>query len=156
MNCVTRVSVALVSAAICLPCALAENQDGLVKENPGQLGVYVVSDANCPFEQQDLLAVATSRMTAQQLEPKDFQAGELYLRIIVSCLKTENGGGFIYNDQVDFVVAQEAGVMRPWQGIYGAFGIGQAQRILQIVEQSIDSALADYVDSNPDLQAVPR
>jgi hypothetical protein len=141
----------LTSAAV-----YAEGHEGLRKETPGQLGLYVVSDASCPFKMGQLEDLANARLSAMHLVGKSFQADEVYLRVIVSCLRSEYGGGYIYNGQLDFVVAQETGVMRPWQGIYGVFGVGDSDRILSVVGDSLGAAIQDYVDSNPGLASESR
>ncbi|MCJ7557966.1 MAG: hypothetical protein MUP90_13760 [Gammaproteobacteria bacterium] len=149
------VSLMLILAGLRFSDASAETQDGLVKGTPEILGIFVTSDLSCPFEQQELEELVIAGMVDLQLRPKPFVAQELYLKVIVSCLNSGLGGGYLYNGQVDFVIAQSEGVMRPWQGIYGAFGIGQTDRILQVVGESVRGALRDYADSNPDLNNSP-
>lgn len=145
------VSLMLILARVGISDAFAEAQDGLVKGNPESLGIFVTSDPSCPFALQELEELVVAGMIDLHLQPKPFAAQELYLKVIVSCLHSELGGGYLYNGQVDFVIAQSDGVLRPWQGIYGAFGFGSADRILQVVGEAILGGLRDYVDSNPEL-----
>ena len=145
------VCLMLVLTRVGISDAFAEVQDGLAKSAPESLGLFVTADASCPFPLQELEELVSAGMLDLQLQPKPFVAQELYLKVIVSCLNNELGGGYLYNGQVDFVIAQAEGVLRPWQGIYGAFGFGSADRILQVVGEAIRGGLRDYVDSNPDL-----
>jgi hypothetical protein len=153
MSRIISVCLTLVLATLTSPYAYAEAQDGLVKSTPEVLGIFVTSDSSCPFELQELEELVIAGMVDLHLQPKPFAAGELYLKVIISCLNSELGGGYLYNGQVDFVIAQSEGVLRPWQGIYGAFGIGPADRILQVVGEAIRSGLQDYVESNPELNS---
>jgi len=146
--CLTLILTALTSSNV-----FAEAQGGLVKSTPEILGIFVTSDLSCPFEPQELEELVIAGMVDLQLRPKPFVAQELYLQVIVSCLNSELGGGYLYNGQVDFVIAQSEGVLRPWQGIYGAFGVGPVDRILQVVGEAIRTGLRDYADSNPGLNS---
>ena len=153
MRRILAVCLTLILTTLMPPEVFAEAQDGLVKSAPEALGIFVTSDLSCPFELQELEELVIAGMVDLHLRPKPFAAQELYLKIIVSCLHSELGGGYLYNGQVDFVIAQSEGVLRPWQGIYSAFGIGPADRILQVMGEAIRSGLQDYVDSNPILKS---
>ena len=151
MRRIIAVCLTLILTALAASNLSAEAQDGLAKATPEILGIFVTSDPSCPFELQELEELVIAGMVDLHLRPKPFAAQELYLKVIVSCLNSELGGGYLYNGQVDFVIAQSDGVLRPWQGIYGAFGIGPADRILQVVGEAIRNGLQDYADSNPEL-----
>ena len=128
----------------------AESHEGLLKDNPERLGIFVDADQTCPFVRDDLLEIVTGEMTHQNLSAKKFEAQEVYLKVIVSCAKSE-AGGYVYNVMVDFVIAESRGLVRPWQGIYGAYGLGRTGSILQVAGEATRDALRDYLDSNPDL-----
>jgi len=128
----------------------ASAREGLTKENPERLGIFVDADQTCSFDRADLLEIVTSEMAHRNLRAKKFEAEELYLKVIVSCAKSE-AGGYVYNVMVDFVIAESRGLVRPWQGIYGAYGLGRTGSILQVAGEATRDALRDYLDSNPDL-----
>lgn len=145
-------AVPLLVGALCSTAVHAEAHHGLVKENPERLGIFVDADQTCPFDRSELQEIVTGEMAHQGLSPKKFEAEEIYLKVIVSCARSE-AGGYLYNVMVDFVVAESRGLVRPWQGIYGAYGLGRTGSILQVAGEATHSALGDYLDSNPGLGA---
>ena len=132
--------------------AHAEAYEGLLKEHPQRLGIFVDADETCPFDRSELEDIVTGEMGHQGLEPKKFEAQEVYLKVLVSCASSP-AGGYLYNVMVDFVVAETRGLVRPWQGIYGAYGLGRTGSILQVAGEATRDALGDYRDSNPGLKA---
>jgi hypothetical protein len=128
----------------------AEAHEGLLKDDPERLGIFVDADQTCPFVRDDVLEIVTGEMTHQNLRAKKFEAQEVYLKVIVSCAMSE-AGGYVYNVMVDFVIAEPRGLVRPWQGIYGAYGLGRTGSILQVAGEATRDALRDYLDSNPGL-----
>ena len=130
----------------------AEIYEGLLRANPERLGIFVDADQTCPFGREELEEIVTGEMFHQGLKPKKFEAQDVYLKVIVSCASSE-AGGYVYNVMVDFVVAETRGLVRPWQGIYGAYGLGRTGSILQVAGEATSHALSDYLDSNPELRA---
>lgn len=143
--------MALALAALSSVSVHAETYEGLLRANPERLGIFVDADQTCPFGRTELEDIVTGEMAHQGLKPKKFEAQDVYLKVIVSCASSE-AGGYVYNVMVDFVVAETRGLVRPWQGIYGAYGLGRTGSILQVAGEATSHALKDYLDSNPDLQ----
>lgn len=146
----------LVLSLLCNGELFAEPHVGLSKGQPERLGIFVDADLTCPFERDELLDIVRGELANWSVRAKAFEAEELYLKVIVSCKKEKESkmaelnpmASYDFNILVDFVIAESRGLMRPWQGIYGAYGTGRSGGILQSAGEQVRSAMVDYADSN--------
>jgi hypothetical protein len=137
--------------------AFAQNHEdwfleALKKENPNELGYYIVSNPGCPFTEKEATKIIEGVFENSRIKPlKDSYTFEkVYLSIVINCGKT-SADNFLYFVDYGFgrrlprpavIFDNEAPSL--W------FGIGKKQTILNIIKQSAEEVLVPYMKANFD------
>ena len=113
--------------------------EALKKENPSELGYYIVSNPGCPFTEKEATKIIEGVFENSRIKPlKDSYTFEkVYLSIVINCGKT-SADNFLYFVDYGFgrrlprpavIFDNEAPSL--W------FGIGKKQTILNIIKQMV-------------------
>lgn len=124
--------------------------EALKKENPGELGYYMVSSPSCPFTEKEAIQKIEGIFEKNGIKPlKDaYTLEKLYLSIAINCGKT-SADSFLYFVDYGFgrrlprpavIFDNEAPSL--W------YGIGNKQTILNIIGTSAEEILVPYIKVN--------
>jgi hypothetical protein len=124
----------------------------LKKENPDELGYYLVASPNCPFKEKEAKKQIEGAFTKNRIEPlkDEYTLEKLYLSVAINCGKT-GADSFLYIVDYGFgrrlprpAVIFDNEAPSIW------FGIGKKQTILNILATSAEEILVPYIKANSD------
>jgi hypothetical protein len=127
--------------------------EALKKENPSELGYYILSNPSCPFTEKEPAEKIEGIFIKNRIKPlKDtYTLEKVYLSIEINCGKTSDDN-FLYFVNFGFgrriprpavIFDNEAPSL--W------FGIGNKHSILNIIKTSTEEILVPYIKANFDL-----
>jgi len=155
--------VALVALLVSFP-ASAEKYEGLNQKlyeggSPDSLSIWVLSDKECPFTQEQLEAAVRGEIVRARIKPQNKNFDGLELTYQMTCMGVYRGGtheGYIGARMLSFEEWGPAygsrGSFQPLQGSYGGVmfsGLdGAKEYFLSAAKADIEKALTDFIESN--------
>ena len=127
--------------------------EALKKDNPSELGYYILTNPSCPFTEKDTAEKIEGIFIKNRIKPlKDtYTLEKVYLSIEINCGNT-SADNFLYFINFGFgrriprpavIFDNEAPSL--W------FGIGNKHSILNTIETSTEEILVPYIKANFDL-----
>lgn len=128
--------------------ALSRLLNRLDRDNLGYMAMTYGSD--CPFSMENYIKTITDAFVRSRLKAVSFEeAEEPFLFVSVRCLNYESPA-YIYYVEAGWA-AYNPYLIRYYTGSGAEIGVGDAQSILEGVENSVEKALVDYIRTNWDL-----
>ena len=145
-----RVAIIVLGVLLC-SAATAEPQPWMKKENPETLRSVVVVNSECKVSTEDVQKVVDGVLIRSRLKPGDYLNSPDDFGFIVM-LDCSQGAQFIIDADVRFVR------YIPYLGrnlfethVYGTYGVGRPEGILETVKGHVEELVTDYLQANFEL-----
>ena len=149
----------LAFAALAASSVAADPWPYMKRQNPSELPL-LVETRGCPVDAATVREMVEGVLTRAQVRPLDptkieFPLPPPWLYVNVNCLD----GGLAFRADVDFVGRQGAEIVRLGLNGYGGLGMAEdkdAAYILEVTEERVEAAVADYVKANSEPNVTPE
>ena len=124
----------------------------LKQSNPTELAYYAAVSDDCPITTTNAERIVKDVFTRRQIKPlarPRWIARDLYLSVMVDCLQLANNNP-VFNVNV-FFGSENGLVPILYDYPYGSLGQGGSDLLEQGVKDSVEKAIADFIEVNFDL-----
>lgn len=150
----------ILCAMLLLPAVVsAEPMSWMKRGNPNELGYLASVQPECPFTQEQIVAVIEDEFLRARVKPMDWRSTpDLYLNLDVSCLGRTAGGqptDWSISSSLGFAAIIEMEPMLYAGSQYGSqtnAGVSESsiQFVTDTMKRGIEAALTDYLKANFD------